>query len=336
MRYVETAASGRVQVVVTTHSPNLASTPSVERITVLSRARPQTSVLARSIKDFGLDSADVGHLHRFLDVTKASLLFARGVLLVEGVAEQLTVPAIAKQLDRPLARYGIAVVNIGGLAFRPFAALFGPERLPYRCALLTDSDPPEDEEAPEEAGSDDEAAAQGEASAGGSTPPDEIPTPAEDGAQGATVEPEGPVGDGSAGPDVPMSAASAALSSLENENVRVFRAQETFEWDLVHAGNWDLAVEALGIHFPRVAKRLRKETAGDNASQADAFLQAVERRKGIVAQELLALTAAGRDVHAPSYIEQAILWLTEQQDELSEQPDESAGAVSEPAGNGSS
>jgi len=277
MRYVETAASSRVQVVVTTHSPNLASTPSVERITVLARERRNRPVVARAIKEFGVDADDVAHLHRFLDVTKASLLFARGVLLVEGVAEQLVVPAIAQQMNKPLAQHGIAVVNIGGLAFGPFAALFGPDRLPYRCALLTDSDPPEDE-------------------------------PEAEGEQLATV------GESSAEPAT-MSAASAALSALENENVRVFRSDRTFEWDLVEAGNWDVAVDAVAAKFKRVAARLRKQAGDDEIALADLFLGAVERRKGVVAQELLALVAGGRELKPPSYIEQAILWLAEEPSE---------------------
>ncbi len=300
MRYVETAASSRVQVVVTTHSPNLASTPSVERITVLARERRHRPVVARAIKEFGVDPDDVAHLHRFLDVTKASLLFARGVLLVEGVAEQLVVPSIAQQMNKPLAQHGIAVVNIGGLAFRPFAALFGPDRLPYRCALLTDSDPPEDEPEAEEG----QPTAVPEES---SSPPEEMAAgPGAD----AADDTGNTVGDSSADA-APMSAVSAALSALENENVRVFRSEKTFEWDLVKAGNWDVAVDAVAAQFKRVAARLRTQASDDDSARADLFLAAVERRKGVVAQELLALVASGRELKAPSYIEQAIAWLTE-------------------------
>jgi hypothetical protein len=85
-----------------------------------------------------------------------------------------------------------------------------------------------------------------------------------------------------------------------------------------------LAVDALEVHFPRVAARLRKEATDDDTSRADLFLGAVERRKGVVAQELLGLTAAGRDLQAPPYIRDAIIWLTEQ-------PDEPATAAAEPA-----
>jgi putative ATP-dependent endonuclease of the OLD family len=315
MRYVETAASSRVQVVVTTHSPNLASTPSIERITVLARERREGPVLARAINEFGLDPNDVAHLHRFLDVTKASLLFARGVLLVEGVAEQLVVPAIAQQMNKPLAQHGIAVVNIGGLAFRPFAALFGPDRLPYRCALLTDSDPPEDEpEAEDERGAEEEHAT--------ATPEEPSPSP-EEVAAPVVGDAGDTVGDSNGGA-APLSAASTALSALENENVRVFRSEKTFEWDLVKAGNWDVAVDAVEAQFKRVAARLRKQASDDESARASLFLAAVERRKGVIAQELLALVASGRELKAPSYIEHAIMWLTE------EPPEDGTPAVEQP------
>ena len=80
-------------------------------------------------------------------MTKAALFFARAVILVEGVAEQLLVPVIAERLGRPLATNGVAVINIGGVAFPPFTDLFGADKLPYRLAVMSDSDgqPSEDE-----------------------------------------------------------------------------------------------------------------------------------------------------------------------------------------------
>jgi hypothetical protein len=49
---------------------------------------------------------------------------------------------LAKRLGRPLSCSGVAVINIGGVAFPPFAELFGPEKLPFRCAIISDADPP--------------------------------------------------------------------------------------------------------------------------------------------------------------------------------------------------
>lgn len=146
MRFLDTEAAGPTQVIVTTHSPTFAASARVERLTVLARD-DQGKPVGRLPRDFGLDPKQLAYLRRFLDVTKASLFFARGVILVEGVAEQLLVPVIAERLGRPLARDGVAVINIGGVAFPPFTDLFGADKLPYRLAVVSDSDsqPSEDE-----------------------------------------------------------------------------------------------------------------------------------------------------------------------------------------------
>lgn len=133
------ASSPNIQSVVTSHSPNFAAAAGAERVTVLTR-QAGGSTIGKAPAAFGLAERDLSHLRRYLDVTKSSLLFARGVILVEGIAEQLVVPALADQIDKPLHNHGVTVVNVEGLAFRPFVDLFGPNRLPYRCALVTDGD----------------------------------------------------------------------------------------------------------------------------------------------------------------------------------------------------
>lgn len=135
----QSEAAPQIQSIVTSHSPNFAAAAGAERVTVLSRSDGGATE-GKSPATFGLAEHDLLHLRRYLDVTKSSLLFARGVILVEGVAEQLVVPALAQQIDKPLHDYGVTVVNVEGLAFRPFVDLFGPDRLPYRCALVTDGD----------------------------------------------------------------------------------------------------------------------------------------------------------------------------------------------------
>lgn len=144
MRYLEEQGEDRVQVIATTHSPNLASAAGVGRMTVLARSQPGRPTVARALARFGLSEREVLHLGRFLDVTKASLLFARGVLLVEGVAEQILAPELARACGFSLSDRGVSVINVGGLSFAPFAALFGPDKLPYRCSIVTDADPPSD------------------------------------------------------------------------------------------------------------------------------------------------------------------------------------------------
>jgi putative ATP-dependent endonuclease of OLD family len=140
MRFLEEEASPQTQVIVTTHSPSFASSARVDRLTVLARPGDGQPPQARLPREFGLDDRQLAHLRRFLDVTKASLFFARGVVLVEGVAEQLLIPVIAERLQRPLAANGVAVISVGGVAFPPFTDLFGPAKLPYRVAVVSDSD----------------------------------------------------------------------------------------------------------------------------------------------------------------------------------------------------
>jgi putative ATP-dependent endonuclease of OLD family len=130
MRYLERSASDAIQVIATTHSPNFASSAGVERVTALARPVAGAAVVARSPAAFGLTADELHYLFRFLDVTKASLLFARRVALVEGTAEQLLLPVIAQSMGRSLAEAGVAVINVGGVAFGPFVKLFGPDKLP--------------------------------------------------------------------------------------------------------------------------------------------------------------------------------------------------------------
>ena len=140
MRFLDNEAASLTQVVLTTHSPTFASSARVERLTVMARAAPGELPRARLPRDFELDPKQLAYLRRFLDVTKAALFFARGVILVEGVAEQLLVPVIAERLGRPLAPNGVTVINVGGVAFPPFTDMFGEGRLPYRVAVISDRD----------------------------------------------------------------------------------------------------------------------------------------------------------------------------------------------------
>jgi putative ATP-dependent endonuclease of OLD family len=139
MQFLEREAVANTQVVVTSHSPNFASAARVERLTVLAKAEAG-SPEARLPANFGLDDKQLRYLRRFLDVTKAALFFARGVILVEGVAEQLLIPVLARRMGRPLAPNGVTVINVGGVAFPPFTELFGPGRLPYKLAVVSDGD----------------------------------------------------------------------------------------------------------------------------------------------------------------------------------------------------
>ena len=141
MEYLVSISTETTHVLTTTHSPQFASTASVEKTTVLTKTNPATSPSAHLLLDAGLSSKESDYLRRFLDVTKASLLFAQSVILVEGTAEQLLIPALANRLGINLTEHGVSVISVDGVSFGPFIRLFSDTGLPTRCAIISDSDP---------------------------------------------------------------------------------------------------------------------------------------------------------------------------------------------------
>ena len=127
-------AVGRsVQVIVTTHSPNLASKVKLASIILVSAGQafpmgPDYTLLLATDYDF---------LQRFLDVTKANLFFARGVLIVEGDAENLLLPSLARLHKRDLTRYGVSIVNVGHRGLRRYSRIFRRKPLPDGSAAPT-------------------------------------------------------------------------------------------------------------------------------------------------------------------------------------------------------
>ncbi|MCP5304967.1 MAG: AAA family ATPase [Chromatiaceae bacterium] len=99
----------QVQVLLTTHSPQLAASADLESMTMVvgHRTFPLSTAHTR------LDADDYEFLRRFLDATKANLFFARALIVVEGDGEHLLLPEVAEKLGRPLSRHGVSIVNVG-------------------------------------------------------------------------------------------------------------------------------------------------------------------------------------------------------------------------------
>ena len=90
-----------------------------------------------------LAKGDYKFLQRFLDSTKANLFFARGVIMVEGDAENILVPTIAEIIGKPLYKHGVSIVNVGSTAFQRYANIFmrkDGNQLNIPVAVITDLD----------------------------------------------------------------------------------------------------------------------------------------------------------------------------------------------------
>ncbi len=136
----EDQAEKRVQVILTTHSPSLVSTARIEDMTLVHKA--QTFPLAAGKTK--LKRTDYSFLRRFIDATKANLFFARGVMMVEGPAEAILVPAIAEMCGRSFSKNGVSMVNVGHIGLYHYARILqregtGPD-IPIPVACLTDRD----------------------------------------------------------------------------------------------------------------------------------------------------------------------------------------------------
>lgn len=153
----ERPASGFVQVVVTTHSPVLASTVSIENVVVIARAPAETtdwSTKATALKSLGLKATDRRKIDRYLTSTRAQLLFARDVILVEGVAEMVLLPALAAyHLADPfrpaITRAALqrqfrstTIISVEGVDFEPYLSILldGEHPRVDRVVVVTDGD----------------------------------------------------------------------------------------------------------------------------------------------------------------------------------------------------
>jgi putative ATP-dependent endonuclease of the OLD family len=137
------AAANQIQVLLTTHSPHLASSASLEAMTLV--IGHKTYPLGKSNTQLGAD--DYGFLRRFLDATKANLFFARGLIIVEGDAENLLLPAIARKLGRPLSKFGVSIVNVGHRGLFRYSRILqrrDGSKVPIPVALIPDRDIPPD------------------------------------------------------------------------------------------------------------------------------------------------------------------------------------------------
>lgn len=129
-----------VQTIVTTHSPTIAAHVPPDSLHIL-HTSGDCATTGCAIRSLGLTPAETRKLRRMLDVTRATMLFARGVLLVEGITELLLLPILAKRLGYNLAEAGITVVPMAGVDFVTLTKLYGKGRLTTKIAVITDGDP---------------------------------------------------------------------------------------------------------------------------------------------------------------------------------------------------
>ena len=137
------------QVIMTTHSTHIADVSNIQNVNIM-KVHNKVSAVMRptngldifgkkklSLKDISLSKS----LERYLDAKRSVLLFSKGVILVEGDAEEIMIPAMVKKsFGISLDELGIGLINIGSVSFEYIASVFGEERLMRYCSIVTDLD----------------------------------------------------------------------------------------------------------------------------------------------------------------------------------------------------
>ena len=142
LKHLANVASNRegneVQVIASSHSPILVSQAPID--SVVSVHGVDGTVNAVSVCSITIDDRVKKKLQRYLDATRGELFFARRILMVEGIAEALLLPVLAKIAGGDLKESSVTVLNVDGINFNAFIPLFGAGRLGVPVVILTDGD----------------------------------------------------------------------------------------------------------------------------------------------------------------------------------------------------
>jgi putative ATP-dependent endonuclease of OLD family len=268
---------GRIQVIVTTHSPNLTAWVSPEHIVVVRSLRdesvnpPVHRTVSIPIATLGLGAPTLRKVSRYLDVTRSALLFGNRALLVEGIAEALLIPVIAEHLvlrgnAQAWQRFrGTVLVPIGGVDFTPYVEVLlrpsGGSTIADRVVVVTDADP-------------------------------SVP-----GNRKADLE-------------------ALTVGWGTGAKLSVFTNAVTLEHELFNSGNDALLKKVFLALYPQSEDRWTNDVdAAQPQGRAAAFvtlLKEKKTRKGDFAQQLAELIEAGEAFLVPGYLDQAIRKVAEQ------------------------
>jgi len=147
--------SDSIQLFVTTHSPTLTYKSDLDKLFVVDHERTinigqvfidrEDENLTQNNKRLnnGAFLSRRKMLERYLDVTKSQLFYAKSLILVEGISEEILLAAFAELSSFKLEESDIELVQTG-TSFYPFLLLFNStnesKRINKRVAVITDDD----------------------------------------------------------------------------------------------------------------------------------------------------------------------------------------------------
>jgi putative ATP-dependent endonuclease of OLD family len=275
-------------ILLTTHSPNVASVAPLSNIVVLRHVSGENHTVGKSLRGVKLEKAEREDLERYIDVTRGELFFSKGVILVEGDAEKFLLPTLAKLYDPNLDfdAQGITVCSIAGTNFAPYIRLLGPTGLDIPFVVLTDFDPKGAEVSQEDADPDSEGVGS---SYGKNRVVNEIMVHLMDSEEWETL--------------------SFAKILTRADKYGVFLNTFTFEIDLFKAGAEEEFAEAINglTSNKKMQERFDYLSLDPSSLDPKQFLKDIDSiGKGRVAQRLASIFLAKDSDICPPYIQAAL------------------------------
>ncbi len=135
------------QMFITTHSPNITAAVNLDSIVALSKINQNITISypGKVFNSSEKDQKSKKYVERFLDVTKADMFFAKNLIFVEGLAEQILIPTFAEVENKSLIDSQVSIINLNGRYFNHFLKLFDTNNnknaIPKKIACITDLDP---------------------------------------------------------------------------------------------------------------------------------------------------------------------------------------------------
>lgn len=128
--------SSNAPTIITTHSTHISSVAPVRSIVHLINTAGGSQV--HTTAGLTLSEKDIQDLERYVDVKRGEIYLAKGIIFVEGVAEEYLLPSFAKLLGYDLDRFGIIVCNVNSTNFAPYLTFASSLCIP--TAIITDGD----------------------------------------------------------------------------------------------------------------------------------------------------------------------------------------------------
>ena len=264
------------QVIYTTHSTHISEVSNVRNVNILGRCGAFCEAYQPAT---GLDPAQVTSIQRYLDAVRSNLLFAKSVILVEGDAEEILIPALVKQvLGLSVDELGLSVINIRSTGFKNVAVLFHDTRIRKRCAIVTDLD---------------------------TIFFDTTPNPADDDALAARKRKA--IGSQTAGAQRKIDLDTFGVG---NGWVRSFYATHTFEVDFVGAGNHEAIVRSVDKVYkvPATIAQAMAELRSGLIHQSGFRTLTMAEKQGKGWFAILLAQTLDHQVVVPPYIREAVLF----------------------------